>query len=259
MNESVAGLVDRLAQVGLNHWGVVSTERYDATARDGVKTGDLFPDARSILVFASGGTALWDAFTADLTANPSHLVDEQHPLDAFVMRAVNAGSQSLQGLPHRWFYAAAEAKVHLDFRTLAVTAGIGVPSRLGLVIDETYGPWLGLRAACMLPISLPETEAGVDLCSPCASPCISACPGSALVGGQWSVEACASFHRTSDVCATQCDARGACPLGDKHRYSRDQVRYHNNREVGRRELAQMLNIEDKIFKGIGPLWADWSG
>ena len=259
MSESVLGLIDRMAQVGLNHWGVVSADRYDESARAGVRTSDLFVDAKSILVFASGGRALWDAFIHDLSENPRHLVDEQHPLDAFVMRAVADASESLKGMSYRWFYAAAEAKIHLDFRTLAVTAGIGVPSRLGLVIDGTYGPWMGLRAACMLPISLPSTDVRVDLCSSCASPCVSACPGAAFEGGQWSVETCASFHRTSDRCATQCDAREACPVGNEHRYSRAQVRYHNNREIGRAELAQALNIEDKKFKGIGPLWADWSG
>ena len=259
MSESVTGLIDRMAHVGLNHWGVVSAGRYDASARAGVRTSDLFVDARSILVFASGGRALWDAFILDLSENPHHLVEEQHPLDAFVMRAVAEASRSLEGMSHRWFYATTEAEIHLDFRTLAVTAGIGVPSRLGLVIDETYGPWMGLRAACMLPVSLPETKARIDLCSSCASPCISACPGSALEGGQWSVDACASFHRESSRCATHCDARAACPVGDEHRYSKSQIRYHSNREIGRAEIAQILDIEDKKYKGIGPLWADWSG
>ena len=184
---------------------------------------------------------------------------EQHPLDAFVVRAADRASKTLSGVPHRWFFASAESDVHLDFRTLAVRAGIGVPSRLGLVIDQEYGPWLGLRAACMVPVALPETRAQSDLCDGCASPCISACPGSALEGGRWSVDVCASFHRASDTCSTRCDARSACPVGQSHRYTEAQARYHYNREIGRAELSQALGIEDEIYKGLGPSWAEWSG
>jgi len=259
MSENVQSMIRELASTGLNHWGAVTPERYDKVAKPGLKTADLFADTQSILVFASGGRALWDAFIADLSRNPRHLDGEQHPLDAFVMRSVEAASMTLSGASHRWFFAAAEADVHLDFRTLAVMAGLGVPSRLGLVIDKEFGPWMGLRAACMLQIPIEETAAQEDLCAACASPCIPACPASALEGGQWSFETCASFHRSSDTCSTQCVARSSCPVGEGYRYSEAQTRYHYNRAIGRVELAQSLEIEDKIFEGLGPLWADWSG
>ena len=236
----------------------MSPQEYNATAKAGIRTGDLFPEAKSILVLASGGRALWDAFVADLAENPEHLTEEQHPLDAYVRRCIDDASSVLVDMPHRWFFASAEAEVHLDFRTLAVRAGLGAPSRLGLVIDGVYGPWMGLRAACMLSVTLPVSEPAVDHCGPCSAPCVSACPGSALEGGRWSVDVCASFHRTSTVCDTRCDARSACPLGHEHRYSEVQARYHYNRAVGRVELAQALRIEDKKYSGIGPLWADWS-
>ena len=51
MSESVLGLIDRMAQVGLNHWGVVSADRYDESARAGVRTSDLFVDTISSLLF----------------------------------------------------------------------------------------------------------------------------------------------------------------------------------------------------------------
>ena len=257
MDESMLGALTQLAGVGLNHWGVVSATRYDETAREGCRTSDLFPAARSIVVVASGGTALWDAFVSDLRQNPEHLSEQQHPLDAFVMRAVAEASSAMKGMPHRWFLAAAEADVHLDFRTLAVRAGVGVPSKLGLVIDKQYGPWMGLRAACMVPVHLPETPPKSDLCEECASPCIPACPASALKDGRWSVDVCANFHRESIICQSSCASRSACPVGSEHRYSEAQARYHYNREMGRAELSQVLKIEDKKFKGIGPLWGDW--
>jgi epoxyqueuosine reductase len=259
MDASVERVIGELSVAGLNHWGVVSARRYDRSAKPALRSAALMPGTRSILVFASGGRALWECFLADIRAHPEHLYAEQHPLDAFVRRAIEGASRAWSAAPHRWFYAAAEASVHLDFRTLAVSAGIGSPSRLGLVIHKEYGPWLGLRAACMVPFDLEETGGHADLCGSCDAPCVTSCPGSAFIDGQWDVEACATFHRQSEACSTSCDARSGCPVGDEHRYSDAQARYHYNRAVGRVELAQNVEIEDKKFKGLGPHWADWSG
>ncbi len=259
MDVSVQRVIAELGAAGLNHWGVVSAQRYDALAKPALQASTLMPGARSVLVLASGGRALWDHLLADFRDHPEHLHDEQHPLDAFVRRKIEHASRVWSATPHRWFYAAAEASVHLDFRTLGVAAGIGSPSRLGLVMHREYGPWLGLRAACMLPFDLDETGEHADLCGPCDAPCVTSCPGSAFIGGQWQVEACATFHRESDVCASSCDARAGCPVGTEHRYSSAQARYHYNRALGRSDIAELLEIEDKKYTGLGPYWSEWSG
>ena len=85
-----------------------------------------------------------DAFVADLTKHPGHF-EEQHPLDAYVKRCIDDASSVLGDTPHRWFFAPAGGGCAPTFG-LAVRAGFGAPSRLGLVIDGVYGPWMGLRA-----------------------------------------------------------------------------------------------------------------
>ena len=252
-------MIVALEGAGLNHWGVVGGRRYDEISAPTLKRHVLQPGAKSIIVFASGGTRLWDNFVSAIQHDPSRLQEEQHPLDAYVRHQVELASEHLGGVPHRWFFAAADAEIHLDFRTLAVAAGIGSPSKLGLVIDRRFGPWMGMRAACMLPWTLPESAVADDLCEPCTAPCVSACPGDAFPGQTWDVGRCATFHQVSDRCAMSCDSRRACPVGQEQQYSELQMRYHYNRRIGRLSLAQSIGIEDNNYLGLGPDWSGWAG
>ena len=258
MNDVFDQLVMALKPFGLNHYGVVSVHAYDQHARPSLRSQVLSPGSRSIVVFASAGPSLWTAFLSDLAKDSGHLTEEEHPLDAFVARGLHSASRSLDGHPHRWCTASAEADVHIDFRTLAIHAGLGSASRLGLVIHPTFGPWMGLRAACFVPDIIPVSPIITDVCSGCAGPCASACPGGAFVGGMWDVGICASFHQGDSPCAQRCDARMACPVGSEQRYSALERLYHYDREAGRRALAEHIGITGDTHVGIGPHWGDWS-
>jgi epoxyqueuosine reductase QueG len=253
-------LLDGLRRSGLNVSGVTTAAAWDATQPEARRVAALMPGARSILVVGNGGGALWDALLADLAADPRHLTEEEHPLDAFVRRAVLAADAQLGDVPRRWFWAAADADVHIDFRVLAHLAGMGGPSRLGLLMHPTYGCWLGLRAACFLAADLPADEpGGPDLCTGCDAPCARACPAGALDAGRWDVDRCGEFHHESDLCHATCHARVACPVGASRRYTEEELRYHSNRREGRRALRRKLGIPDAAdrFEGVGPHWGDW--
>jgi len=258
MGFEVSEMLGRLSDAGLNHAGVVDVATYNADVQPELHTDTLAPWARSIVVFASGGSALWDALLSDLRREPAHFTDSTHPLDDFVGRSIAGVSDALAGMEHRWVQASANADVHLDFRRLAVIAGLGSPSRLGLVIHPQFGPWMGLRAACFLPVELPVSAPVADLCGDCPAPCIDACAGDAFVDGWWAVSRCADFHRRSSLCAVDCDSRLACPVGAEARYPEDERRYHYDRATGRKRMAQLLNIEHDSRKGVGPHWGDWS-
>jgi len=251
-------LMKRLSGVGLNHTGIVDVATYNAGVSPELHTDVLAPWARSILVFASGGSALWDALLVDLRREPSHLTESDHPLDDFVHRSLAGVSDVFGGVEHRWIQASSNADIHLDFRRLAVMAGLGSPSRLGLIIHPIFGPWMGLRAACFLPIELPVSAPIEDQCGDCPAPCVEACLGDAFVDGQWEVSRCADFHRRSSQCAVDCDSRLACPVGVEFRYPKDERGYHCDRAIGRKRMAQVLNIEGDYRKGIGPHWGGWS-
>lgn len=245
-----------LARAGINVAGVA-----DGSAYSGV-----LPGCRSVLVFASGGPALWDAFVADLRAEPAHLSGEDHPLDAYVRRAIDAADPSPPAGRRRWIRCAADEPDPVDFRTLARQAGLGWRSALGLLLHPVHGPWLGLRAACFTVDSLPVASplAGPGPCGDCPAPCASACPAAAIVppGGpgrpaSFRIAACARWNIEREECGARCAARAACPVGADHRYSPLEFHYHQDRRSGRSALAAHLGITDRR-SGVGPAWAAWA-
>ncbi len=244
-----------LAPTGLNHVGVASCAAWDQAARPETRTAALAPGARAIVVVASAGPAFWEAFVAACRADPDTLLHTAHPLDAFARRALHAADTT-----QTWHYAAHDAELPLDFRTLAVLAGLGAPSRLGLVLDRHWGPWLGLRAAAFVPFPLPPSPAADDLCVGCPAPCVSACPGDAFPDGTWSVTRCAAFHQAAPDCDRSCASREACPVGSAQRYPALERLYHYNRAAGRAALRASLGIPsgEDPHRGSGPYWGTWS-
>jgi len=251
----LAALRRQLGPAGLDHLGVVDVAEWDARCRPETRSALIAPGARSIVVVASGGPALWQAFMAACRADPNPLLATAHPLDAFVRRAIQAADGD-----HPWFYAAHDATLPLDFRTLAVLAGLGAPSRLGLVLDRRYGPWLGLRAAAFVPFELSPSPPAPDLCQDCDAPCVTACPGDAFVDGRWSVGRCAAWHQASSDCEASCAAREACPVGAEHTYPPLERLYHYNRAQGRAALRTVLGLSaaSDPHAGSGPYWDAWS-
>lgn len=231
---------------------------------DGAPYQDLIPGCRSVLVLGSG-SALWDAFLAAVQREPGRLAGELHPLDAFVQRALVAADPAPPA-SRRWIRCAADEPCPVDFRTLALRAGLGWQSALGLLLHPVRGVWLALRAACFTTERLPISPApgGDGPCLACAAPCAAACPAHAIQlpfhpggAGGWQVDVCAGWNLGPDPCATACAARLACPAGAEHAYSPLQRHYHQDRRSGRRALAAALGIAEGR-EGVGPHWAGWA-
>lgn len=276
----VRPLAAALDLAGLNLLGVADPAAWDRSMGPARKAAALFPGTRAILVVGNGGPAMWRAFVRDLDANPHHLTDEANPFDAFARRAILKADAALGDAPRRWFWASADAEMHIDFRVLARLAGFGQASRLGLLLHDTFGPWLGLRAACFVGLDLPFATPDLGLapepgatpgaaseplsphCESC-SVCVAACPGAALPGGRWAVDVCSTYHHISTRCVSSCQARSACPVGVAHHYDEAEITYHYNRALGRQALRARLGLpagrgpDGDRFDGIGPHWTDW--
>lgn len=246
-----------LAPFGLQRWGVAPLEP---------GAGPL-PGATHALVIASGGPALWSAFEAAIGADPEVLRAEAHPLDAFVARAL-AAADPAPPPSRRWVRCAADEPTFVDFRPLALAAGLGWPGRLGLLMGPDDGPWLGLRAACFTTEPLPASAPlpGPGPCARCPAPCAPACPvgapaaGTAAWGGgpaPFGIAACAA-HRAAGGCRSACLSRNACPEGSTSRYSDREQAYHEDRPSGRPALARALGVQGDRHPGLGPPWADWA-
>jgi epoxyqueuosine reductase len=243
-----------LGEVGLDTVGVADGSGYQ----------DVLPGCRSVLVFGSGAR-LWDRFVDALRRDPARLTGETHPLDAYVARAI-AEADPDPPASRRWIRCAADEPHPIDFRSLALAAGLGWRSALGLLLHPVRGVWFALRAACFTTswLSPSLAPAGDGPCLGCAAPCASACPAAAIRlpfapgRGGWQVDLCAGWNTGPAPCASSCAARVACPAGAEHMYSPLQRHYHQDRRSGRRALAAALGIAD-ARQGIGPHWADWAG
>lgn len=215
----VAEARSALAAIGCQAWGVA----------DGGPWQSWLPGCRAVAVVGSGGPALWRA-AVERGPRPD-------PVDGLV-RSVVEGLTA--GPERRWVRIAGDVENQPDARTLAIAAGLGWPSRLGLVLHPTWGPWLGLRAVVFTTDALPVTgplDAPAP-CDSCAAPCSAACPAGALAP-TWRADRCLPHRATHATCDGGCLARAACPVGAAHAYDAVAHRYHQHPPSRARILAAL--------------------
>lgn len=220
----------RLESIGIDVVGVT----------DGADWQAVWPGCRSVVVFASGGPALWEAWLAHLATAPDEL-ERADPLDTFVRDSLEQGLRGAADPEVRWVRCAGD-DLPLDFRRLGLEAGLGWRSRLGLLLHPRHGPWLSLRAAAFTRLDLPRSGPlrTPGPCSTCPAPCERACPAGAVSGEGWDARRCLGWQATSTSCRGGCLAREACPVGAEARYGAAQHAYHHahDRHVVRAALRE---------------------
>lgn len=236
-------LLDRvkpaLRPLGFNVVGTATPEGYNALVPAEHRIERFFPEGKTLIVIGSGGTLLWEAFRAHRPVRASAPELAGHPLDAYTVEAVEGALTPLlrdARAAFRYLYPFRFRTEPVSFRHLAVAAGLGAGSLLGVLIHPVFGPWLALRAAAFVDAELfePPAAQGFDPCASCGDkPCVVTCPGGAVHSpGGWDARSCAG-HRTrfEQDCLESCHARWACPYGTEHRYGADQARYHQSRSL----------------------------
>ncbi len=206
---------------------MLSPARYDALVPPGWQSAALLPTVRAVVVVASGGAALWEAL-AGSEAFAARVAD---PVDHHTRRALERALQTLEleGHPSRVLFAFETlAGAYADFVALGRAAGLGAPSRLGLLLHPEFGPWLSIRALVLTPLKLPETHplADFDPCTGCSAPCQSACPTAAPGPEGFDLPACDRGRVANPPCLEACAARRACPFGERHAYPREAESHH---------------------------------
>lgn len=166
------------------------------------RSAALLPRARSAIIVASGGRALWDAFagSAEFALSPD-------PLDAYTRRVTEAAAALLPAPARALFAFERRGGAYADFVALGRLAGLGAASRLGLLLHPTYGPWMSLRA---IVLASQQAEPGAPLdfdpCRNCPAPCESAGP---------------------DFTAR----RRACVVGPEHVYGEAALAHHRRHAI----------------------------
>ncbi len=210
---------DALAGTGIELVASCPVAPYDAAAPAALRSAELMPEARGVIVAASAGAALWRLFRAHMGEDRSRW-DEPHPYDTFVARLLSRADAALAraGVRHRRFEAAFDATPRLDFIALARLAGLGSPGPFFLAIHPTHGAWWALRGAWLVGSEVEPPLEPRSPCVGCAAPCIG--------GGE---------HAGGIDLATP-EVRARCVVGQASRYDDDQIAYHYDGETTARRL-----------------------
>ena len=225
-----------LSEQGLNMVAVLGVDSLPAAFNSVVReSGIRIEDYASLLLIGHGGNRMWDALN-------EHGMAGANPVDEYSAAcAVRFVRESLDDCPYRILYP---GDIPIPLQQLGSLAGWHHASPLGIGINESWGPWFGYRAALLvqpelpvmtdLPSQSPTQSPKQSPCEQCVDkPCISVCPAGALSAhGAPDIDACVGHRLGQDsTCALQCLARLVCPVGERHRYGDEQVRYFYGRSL----------------------------
>jgi hypothetical protein len=212
----------RAASTGLNLFGIVDAERFDAWQPLEQRTTSIRPDCGTVIVLGSGGRAsAWNPLEPN-----ARLVPGTPP--AAVIPFERVAAQELASMllcrSMRCRLVEPVAGQRLNFARLAEAAGFGTVSPVsGLLLHPEFGPWVRVRAALLLdgrpfgPVADASITDQFQPCCSCAKPCLTACPVSVHDGlGNQDLTRCAE-HRHRGGCISGCGSRRACPVGAEHR------------------------------------------
>ncbi|MBW2241169.1 MAG: hypothetical protein JRH01_04220 [Deltaproteobacteria bacterium] len=208
-------VADLLRAGGLDELGVVSCDSFDAAAPESLRCHRQLSDAACALVVGAG-RELFHALR-----DPG--VD---PLDRHTENVIEGAVCALEGAGHgarAIFSHVPRDDGYVDLVALGRAAGLGWPSRLGLLLHPQRGPWWSLRGVILttLPLAPGAPLPGCGPCSGCPAPCTEACPSAAPQPEGFSIHRCAATRQAPEPCASTCHARRACPIGKTQAYPRE--------------------------------------
>jgi hypothetical protein len=225
------GLTPELRSRGFNLAGVLEIDDYDALVARVWRCEDLLPGARSAVLLGCGGAGFFDA----LRDSPEW-AEGTDPADRFARRVVETHRDDW--IERGWRSASFLYRDRRDddgtsryanFAALAIACGLGVPSRLGILLHPTYGPWWSIRALLLTEREMaPTPPLGWSPCDGCPAPCADACLSDAVVlPSGFDIQACFETRAAKPACRTRCAARRACVVGgDEFAYQKEAEEYY---------------------------------
>lgn len=176
---------------------------------------------RQLLLLGHGGRRLWECVAA-----AGH--DTANPIDDYSVGCIrDFFASECPTADYRILYPG-ESLVPLQ--QLGQLAGWHFPSPFMVGVNSAWGSWYAYRALVVASTDFATSmvPGWQSPCEPCTGkPCMAACPAGAATPQGLDMERCISFRKQQgSPCQRQCLARLACPVGEAHRYTREQLEYH---------------------------------
>lgn len=209
-------------EAGLNLYAASRIEALPENVRHALQqeVGAAF---KTLVVLGNGGSHFWRRYR-------QYEPDECNPIDSYCQQIVSRVAE--QFFPDHLLKQLYPGPTCVPLQTLGRHFGWHGDSPLGLGVNGLWGPWSAYRAmfvtTCVLPDTAPVAWGAV--CAHCESQsCVAACPADALtMQGLPDMQACTIYRvQGGSRCDASCAARVACPVGQEHRYSEEQLAYHH--------------------------------
>lgn len=204
-----------LSARGLDLAQPFEVQRYNAAVPQEYWLPD-FDRAPTLGLLVACTRAMWPVFMADRPAGPD-------PVDRWAAQQLD---EVTSDLPVRSTVRLAheEPPRRVAMQRLAEVSGLAWQSPAHLSIHPQYGPWIALRAALVFDLDPGDVVLAEPARDPCGR-CEAAC-GPALA------EALRSRGSVASSWQQWVAVRDACPVGARHRYGDQQLRYHYTNDLG---------------------------
>jgi hypothetical protein len=208
-----------LEDAGFGLFAALEPETYDAFAPPAWHSAAVAPGCRSVIVVGNAGKDVWRRLHASQLP-----LDPRNPVDTYTRQTFEAALHAHAPDSVLALYDSKRDGVYPPMVTCAEHAGLGVPSRLGLLLHPEFGPWMSLRALVFLNERVPAGRPlDVAPCDGCPAPCRAACPADAI-DETLALPPCLRSRLWR--CRSTCDARSACVIGPAHAFPPEQLAHH---------------------------------
>lgn len=188
-----------------------------------------FVDKRTTILVGNVGSDIWKLFGAEYDDWV-----EPHPLDDWTRKHLLKLADKLDCKVVFPF----DGPPFAPFQRWAMKADSVFPSPTGPLIHPVYGLWHAYRGALVFDEPISGIPPRPNIKSPCDScekkPCLKTCPVVAFDGEEYDVSKCMDYlaeNLESDCMDGGCQARHACPVGQKFAYQREHASYHMDRFI----------------------------
>ena len=236
MADPVGDALARLAGAGLDLHGRLSAAQWDARAGALFAGGGRPAWLRTAIVVGGLGGRFAEVVLEEPTRDPA----VSDPIERAVERLLAGAAETMARAGvraeviagHRGRATGTGGQGYCDLVGLGVEAGLGWPSRLGLLLHPEAGPWIHLRGVLLVDRAL---EPGQPLeaeapCHGCPAPCAEACPGGAVTP-RFDAIRCGEVRASHPGCAASCAARRACVIGAEFGYPAEVEAWHMRHAV----------------------------